>query len=142
LRILNTIKPVTRVFTAMDAAKPVRVKLIVAQKALILRRPFLNVYAPSPASVVARGDKMPVKSSYEMKIDLLTYICDRQHWRNYHDTDIFTPHNPTTVDLWRFRWINGWYRFMPTKIHWAIKSQQPFAITWTVETPNKKPVAL
>ena len=64
-----------------------------------------TVDAPSTPSQIARlgGDKL--RSTYRMKIGWPTEVCDRQEWRNDHDTDILTPHNPTTVDLWRFRWI-------------------------------------
>ena len=105
LRILNTIKPVTRAFTTMDEAKAVRTS--VNPQGPVNGSPCLNVTAPSAASQVARSDKL--KSAYQMKIDWLTYECDCQEWGNGHDTDIFTPHDPTTVDLWRFtsRWING-----------------------------------
>ena len=56
LRILNTIKPVTRVFTAMDATKAVRV-VGYPQKAT-KSRPCSFVIAPRDACQVARGDKL------------------------------------------------------------------------------------
>ena len=102
LRILNTIKPVTRVFTAMDKAKLVRVTVF--PQAAPESWPCTNVAAPSCASQVARGDKL--KLAYQMKIkiawDWLTQVCDCQEWRDDHDMDILTPNDPTTVDLWRF----------------------------------------
>jgi hypothetical protein len=54
LRILNTIMPVTRVFTVMDAAKPV------------INNVF-GVPGRAYAIQVARSDKL--KSAYQMKID-------------------------------------------------------------------------
>ena len=59
--------------------------------------PALIIIVPSDANEVARGDKF--KSAYQMKIDWLTYVCDCQEWRSNHDPDIFTPHDPTSVDL-------------------------------------------
>ena len=99
LRILNTIKPVTSAFTTMDAAKPVRVS--VNPQTAIKVLPFSIIFAPSDASQIARGDKL--KSVYQTKIYSLTYVCDCQERRNDHDSNIFTPHDPTTVYLWRFR---------------------------------------
>ena len=102
-RILNTIKPVARVFTAIDAAKPVRSNTL--PQWTTKSWPCIIASAPFVASQVARGDKL--KSAYQMpvKIDWLTYVCDCQEWRNNHDMNIFTPHDPTTVDLWRLRRI-------------------------------------
>ena len=61
LRILKTIKPVTRVFTAMDAAKLVRITGIPQVVGT-------NVVARTDASQVARGDKL--KSALKkLKID-------------------------------------------------------------------------
>ena len=99
LRILNTIKPVTRAFTAMDNGKLVRVTVI--PQAGLEYWPCTNVIAPFCASQVARDDKL--KSAYQMKIawNWLTQGCDCQEWRNDHNTEILTPHNPTSVDLWR-----------------------------------------
>ena len=65
LRILNTIKPVTRVFTTMDAAKPVRASVF--RQGAVKTWPFSIINAPFDASQVARGDKL--KSAYQMKID-------------------------------------------------------------------------
>ena len=57
LMILNTIKPVIRAFTTMDAAKPVRIRMF-PQKALKVS-PCSIVIEPSDASQVAsRGDKL------------------------------------------------------------------------------------
>ena len=56
LRILNTSMPVTRVFTAMDAAKPVINNAIEELAASV-----------SDAIQVARGDKL--KLTYKMKKD-------------------------------------------------------------------------
>jgi hypothetical protein len=64
LRILKMIKPVTRAFTAMDAARPV--KSITAPQPTIKNRPCTIVVAPSCPSQVARSDKL--KSTYQMKI--------------------------------------------------------------------------
>ena len=56
LRILNTIKPITREFTAMDAAKAVRV--VVNPQGSVVNRPCFNITAPFVTSQVAnRGDK-------------------------------------------------------------------------------------
>ena len=76
LRILNTIKPVIRKFTAMDVAKPVRVNLF--PQGAVERKPCSMFTAPCDAIQVARGDTL--KSAYPMKtrIDLLTYVCDCQ----------------------------------------------------------------
>ena len=105
LRILNTIMPVIRAFTAMDVAKPVITKVFPQGAVKITSRPSCftcKCNAPSPAIQIARRRHDKLKSPYIMKIDLLTYICDCQEWRYYHHADIFTPHDPTTVDLWRF----------------------------------------
>ena len=63
-RILNTIKPVTRAFTTMDAAKPVRI--IVDPQGAVKNSSCFNDTAPSEASQVARGDKL--KSAYQIKM--------------------------------------------------------------------------
>ena len=65
LRILNTIMPVARVFTAMDAAKPV-INTVSGQS---LEDPLLLTILPpkAAASQVAGGNKL--KSDYQMKID-------------------------------------------------------------------------
>ena len=76
MRILNTIMPVIKVFTAMDVAKPVRV--VVSPQGASKIAPCSITSAPCAASQVARDDKLPVKLSYEIKIDLLTYVCDCQ----------------------------------------------------------------
>ena len=104
LRILNTIKPVTKAFTAMDMAKLVIIN--VPPQVAIKNWPCKYVVAPIVASQVARGDKS--KLAYQMKIlDWLTYVCNCQERRNGHDEDTLTPHDPTTIDLLRsFRWIN------------------------------------
>ena len=54
LRILNTIKPVIRAFTAMDVAKPVRVNVL-PQEAEERKSCFIFT-APCDAIQVARGD--------------------------------------------------------------------------------------
>ena len=100
LRILNTIKPVTMAFTTMDATKAVRVNMF-PQGSIKVTSSFIT--APSCASQVARDNKL--KLAHQTKIYSLTYVCNCQEWRNNHHPDISTPHNPTTVDLWRFRWI-------------------------------------
>jgi hypothetical protein len=64
LRILNTIKPVTSVFTAMDRAKLVRV---VGFPQEVSKNWSANIVAPFVASQVAGGDKL--KSAYQMRID-------------------------------------------------------------------------
>ena len=64
VRILNTIKPVTRAFTTMDAAKLVRVSVFPQTNSS-----SSNVIAPSDASQVARGDKLKSAYQLEMKID-------------------------------------------------------------------------
>ena len=64
LRILNTIKPVIRVFTAMDKGRLIRVTVI-AQVGLEYW-PCTNVTAPFCANQVARGDNL--KSAYQVKI--------------------------------------------------------------------------
>jgi hypothetical protein len=56
LKILNTIKPVIRAFTAMDAAKPVRVNVI--PQGALNKMPCSNNTAPSDASQVAIDDKL------------------------------------------------------------------------------------
>ena len=77
LRILNTIKPVTRAFMAMDTAKHVRISLV-AQRTL-KDSPYSKWVAsvnrkPSDAIQEARDDNL--KSAYKMKINRLTYECD------------------------------------------------------------------
>ena len=59
LRILNTIMPVTRVFTAMDAAKPVINNVS-------------GVPGTANANQVARGDKLKSAYQNQRKIDCLT----------------------------------------------------------------------
>ena len=95
LRILNTIKPVIRAFTTMDATKPVRSSGCTHGVSKI--SPFTIICAPLIASQVARGDKLTL--AYQMKIDSLTYVCDCQKGWNNHDSDVFTPYDPTTVYL-------------------------------------------
>jgi hypothetical protein len=56
LRILNTIKPVIRAFTAMDVAKAVRVNVFPQGAPKIL--PCSNDFAPSGASQVAIDEKL------------------------------------------------------------------------------------
>ena len=60
LRILSTIKPVTRAFAARDAAKPVRTNVL--PQGVIEDWPCIIARAPFVASQVARGDKL--KSNY------------------------------------------------------------------------------
>ena len=54
--------------------------------------------------------------------------------------DVFTPHDPTTVDLCNFflvnKWMIGMQWFVRTRIHWARKSQQPLVMIWTIEMRN------
>ena len=105
LRILNTIKPVTRAFTTMDAAKPVRVS--VSPRREVKTFPFSIIIgrSASDASQVPIGYKLK-STYYQTKINWLAYVCDCQERRNDHDSNIFTPHDPTTVDLWiKIRWI-------------------------------------
>ena len=69
LRILNTnytIKPVTRTFTAMDAAKLVRPNVFPQ----VLIWLCTTVIDPSATSQLARGDKL--KSAYQINEDRLT----------------------------------------------------------------------
>jgi hypothetical protein len=66
LRILNTIKPVARAFTAMDVTKAVKPNVFVQE-----------AVGASPNSQVAIDDRLRLLA-YEMKINLLTYVCDRQ----------------------------------------------------------------
>jgi hypothetical protein len=68
LRILNTIKPVTMVFTAMDRTKLVGINGfsgIPAAKPKYTDSPWKNVnpFGPSDAREIARGDKL--KSAYQ-----------------------------------------------------------------------------
>ena len=71
VRILNTIKPVIRAFTTMDAAKPVRTRVF-PQTAVEKS----TVVAPSDANQVARSDKLKLAyAAYHMKIDRLTDLC-------------------------------------------------------------------
>ena len=68
LRILNTIKPVTKVFTAMDVAK-----LVVSNVFHVFpQAPDEGASAglPSIASQVASSDRL--KLAYQMRIDRLT----------------------------------------------------------------------
>ena len=74
MRILNTIMPVIRAFTAMDVAKLVIVNVF-PQGAVTLMS-CSNVNAPSDAIQIARCGTL--ESAYRMKIDLLTYVCDCQ----------------------------------------------------------------
>ena len=60
LRILNTIKPVIRAFTTVDAAKPVRAS--VSPQGAPKTPPSSIIIVPFVASQVARGDKL--KSAY------------------------------------------------------------------------------
>ena len=66
LRILNTIKPVTMAFTAMDATKPVRIRVFPQGGDT---GPSCSVFTPlSDASQVTRGDILK-SAAYQMKID-------------------------------------------------------------------------
>ena len=103
LRILNTIKPVTRAFVTMEATKPVRTNVI--YQGAYNNWPCSTVTAPCDASQVAKVDKSISVYQIKLNSDWLTKVCDCQEWRNNHDTDIFIPQDPTTVYLWRFRWI-------------------------------------
>ena len=98
LRILNTIKPVTRAFTAMDTPKLATVTGS-PQGAFEVWPWLLNVIAASEPNQVARVDNLKSKLAYQKKKDWLTHEYDYQEWRNDHDTDILSPHYPTTVDL-------------------------------------------
>ena len=72
LRILNTIKPVTRAFTTMDAAKLVRVS-VGPQLATTFSSSSIDVVLFT-VSQVARDDKL--KSAYQMKIySKFTDLC-------------------------------------------------------------------
>lgn len=73
LRILNTIKPVTRVFTAMDAAKLVAITGG-PQAAFWNPATLSNVVEASEPNQVARGNRM--KSAYQTKTDRLTCEYD------------------------------------------------------------------
>ena len=64
LRILKTIKPVTRAFTTMDTTRAV--KPIIAPQPADTIWPCTNINGPSCPSQRARGDKL--KSTYQMKI--------------------------------------------------------------------------
>ena len=74
-RILNTIKPVTRAFTTIDVTKPVRTRPI--PQGALSNLSSSNIVDPSDASQAARGDKL-LKSSYQVKVYSLTYVCDCQ----------------------------------------------------------------
>ena len=63
-RILNTIKPVTRAFTTMDAAKLVRTTGVPQSAAV--NWPWSNVIAASDPNQVARGENL--KSAYQTEI--------------------------------------------------------------------------
>ena len=65
LRILNTIKPVTRVFTTIDATKPVRTTG--SSQAVLEEWPCISVVEPADASQAAR-DNTKLKLVYQMKI--------------------------------------------------------------------------
>ena len=54
LRILKTIKPVTRAFTTMDAVRPVKIN--VSPQGAFKRLLFSIVIAPSDTSQVTRGE--------------------------------------------------------------------------------------
>ena len=74
LRILNTIMPVTRAFTAMDVAR-LAIPDVFPQPTNTIW-PCINVVRPSATSQVARGDKL--KSTCQMKIGWRTqvYNCE------------------------------------------------------------------
>ena len=65
LRILKTIKPVTRVFTAMDKVILVRDTVFI-QTALKIWF-CTNIFAPFFASQITRGNKLEL--AYQMKIE-------------------------------------------------------------------------
>ena len=62
---MNTIKPVTRAFTAMEAAKPVRVN--VAAQGVVEIWSCTTAVGISEASQVARGASDELKLAYQMK---------------------------------------------------------------------------
>ena len=64
LRILNTIKPVTKAFTTMDATKPVRTTKF--PQGRVKNLPSIIINVPPDASQDARDDKL--KSAYQRKI--------------------------------------------------------------------------
>ena len=64
LRILSTVKPVTKAFETMDATKPVRASVF-PQGAIRVSSSSI-VFALSDASQTARGNKF--NSAYQMKI--------------------------------------------------------------------------
>ena len=67
MRILNTIKPVTRVFTAMDKTKLVRTTVF--HQAVTNFWSCINITAPFCASQITRGNKL--KSVYQTRIRLI-----------------------------------------------------------------------
>ena len=73
LRILNTIKPVTRAFTAMDAVNAVRTSVF---PQVWVESTSSSIIAPFAANQVASGNKL--KSAYQTKIYSLTYVCNCQ----------------------------------------------------------------
>jgi hypothetical protein len=66
LMILNTIKPVTRVFTAIDKGRLIRVTVI--PQAELEYWPCTNVTVPFCTSQVARGNNLKSAYAIEMKI--------------------------------------------------------------------------
>ena len=68
LSILITIMPVTSVFTAIDAVKPVRYNVFGQYLGPLLLLILLEVADTS--QVASRGDKL--KSAYQMKMESLT----------------------------------------------------------------------
>ena len=69
LKILNTIKPVTRAFTAMVAAKLVRVNM--HPQGVFDNWPCTTVFDPSIANQAARSNKL--KSAYQIMMNLKIY---------------------------------------------------------------------
>ena len=87
LRILNTIKPVARAFTTMDAAKAVKISVFPQG---LTRSPCFIILAPSAASQVARGDKIEIDLSNWRQIDWPMYVIDKNE--GIITTPIFSPH--------------------------------------------------
>ena len=90
LRILNTIKPVTRAFTTMDAVKPVIVSMFPQRVNEILSSPAATIIPPCAASQVARDDKLKIGLSNEDRFDWPRYVIAKKDGMIM--TQIFLPH--------------------------------------------------
>ena len=101
LRILNTIKPVTRAFTAMDTTKLVRTNVF--SQITPKNWSCTNVVAPSAASQVARRDKLKLWTSLSNEdrlTDLWMWWPGMKEWLRYGYFDPTRSNNGRSLKIY------------------------------------------